>query len=188
MRSLVVLLLFSAGVLAPAAAAQSGALLAGSVRAQSGAPVDAARVSFQPGDVTVETDAHGRFRLEVPAGVPGRVSFAAVGYSPEELALPPVEAGSTRTLAVTLAPLYTLDALTVVAQRDRPLINTEDATTGGAVERAELEALPTDQREPLSLLFNIPGVAQSTGFFGDAPPLSLNGSNSLYTQYTLDGL
>jgi hypothetical protein len=188
MRLLLVLLLFTAGVLAQDAAAQDAALLTGSVRAQSGAPVGAARVRFQPGDAAAETDAHGRFRLEVPAGVPGRVSFAAVGFSPEELAVPPVAAGSTRTLAVTLAPLYTLDALTVVVQRDRPLINTEDAATGGAVERAELEALPTDQRDPLSLLFNIPGVAQSTGFFGDAPPLSLNGSNSLYTQYTLDGL
>jgi hypothetical protein len=34
----------------------------------------------------------------------------------------------------------------------------------------------------------VPGVAQSTGFFGDAPTLSFNGGNSLYTQYTLDGL
>jgi hypothetical protein len=31
-------------------------------------------------------------------------------------------------------------------------------------------------------------VAQSTGFFGDAPPLSIAGGNSLYSQYFVDGL
>ncbi len=169
-------------------AAQDSAVLTGSVRAQSGAPIAGARVTFDPGAATAETDGEGRFRITLPASTAGRATFAAVGFSPEELPVPPLAAGGSRQLAVTLVPLYVLDALTVVAQPERPLLNTEDAATGGAVERAELEALPTDQRDPLSLLFNIPGVAQSTGFFGDAPPLSINGSNSLYTQYTLDGL
>src|SRR5918995_1155235 len=97
-------------------------------------------------------------------------------------------AGGRREVAVTLAPLFILDALTVVASRDRPLLNTVDATTGGAVEGAEIQALPTDARDPLALLFNVPGVAQASGYFGDAPPLSFNAINSLYTDYTLDGL
>jgi hypothetical protein len=164
------------------------AVLAGAVRAQGGAPISAARVTFAPGGVAGETDPQGRFRLVVPAATVGTAFVAAVGYSPEEVAVPPIPAGGNTELAITLAPLHVLNALTVVAQPDRPLLNTQDAATGGAVERAELEALPTDQRDPLTLLFNIPGVAQSTGFFGDAPPLSINGSNSLYTQYTLDGL
>jgi hypothetical protein len=169
-------------------AAQDTASLDGSVRSQGGAPVAAARVVFEPGGSGVETDARGRFRLAVPAGTAGEVRFAAVGYSPETVPVAPLAAGSSRQLAVTLVPLYTLDALTVVAQPERPLLNTANAATGGAVERTELEALPTDQRDPVTLLFNIPGVSQSTGFFGDAPVLSINGANSLYTQYTLDGL
>ncbi|MGH7518046.1 MAG: TonB-dependent receptor [Gemmatimonadales bacterium] len=176
-------------VLCPAMlAAQDTATLAGSVRAQSGAPVPGARITFDPGALVAETDAQGRFRLRVPAAAVGIVTFAAVGFSPEALPVATLPAGAVREFAITLAPLYTLDALTVIAQPERPLLNTEDAATGGAVERAELEALPTDQRDPLSLLFNVPGVAQATGFFGDAPALSINGSNSLYTQYTLDGL
>ncbi|HEU5171599.1 MAG TPA: TonB-dependent receptor, partial [Gemmatimonadales bacterium] len=168
--------------------AQDTATVAGAVRAQGGAPVVGARVSFLPGGASTETDPQGRYRLAVPAGTAGTLGFAAVGFSPEALPVAPLPVGSVREVAVTLAALYVLDALTVVAQAERPLLNTEDAVTGGAVEQAELEALPTDQRDPLSLLFNIPGVAQSTGFFGDAPPLSINGSNALYTQYTLDGL
>jgi hypothetical protein len=183
MRALLALLCLPATL-----AAQNSAVLTGSVRAQSGAPVASARVSYDPGGMAAETDGEGRFRLNVPAAVAGTATVAAVGFSPEQLDVPPVAAGGVREVAVTLVPLYVLDALTVVAQPDRPLLNTENAATGGAVERAELEALPTDQRDPLTLLFNIPGVAQSTGFFGDAPPLSINGANSLYTQYTLDGL
>ena len=182
------LLAFAVCVVPAALAAQDFASLTGSVRAQNGAPLAGARVSFKPGGWSAETDAQGRFRLAIPAATPGAATFAAVGFSPESLAVAPIASGSARRVGVTLVPLYTLDALTVVAQPERPLLDTEDATTGGAVERAELEGLPTDQRDPLTLLFNIPGITQSTGFFGDAPLLSINGSNSLYTQYTLDGL
>ena len=48
--------------------------------------------------------------------------------------------------------------------------------------------MPTDARDPVALAYNIPGVAQATGFFGDAPRLSINGANSLYTLSSLDGL
>ena len=52
----------------------------------------------------------------------------------------------------------------------------------------ELERLPTDARDPIALAYNIPGVAQATGFFGDAPRLSINGANLLHTLSSLDGL
>lgn len=170
------------------AGAQAGATLTGTLRAQDGTPVAGGRVRFVPGGGEAETDAGGHFRLAVASSTAGSLVFAAVGFTGDSVAVPALAPGARREVALTLVPLHLLDAVTVVAARARPLLNTEDATTGGAVEAAELEALPTDAREPLSLLFNVPGVAQSTGFFGDAPPLSINGSNSLYTQYTLDGL
>jgi hypothetical protein len=170
------------------AAAQASANLVGMVRAQAGAPVSGAELSFSEGSGSTATDEQGRFRLSIPAEQSGRLAIRAVGFSPAELPVPALAAGARREVAVTLAPLFILDALTVVASRDRPLLNTEDATTGGAVEAAEIQALPTDARDPLPLLFNVPGVAQASGFFGDAPPLSFNAINSLYTNYTLDGL
>ena len=81
-----------------------------------------------------------------------------------------------------------LSVVSVVADQPRRLLNTSSATVGGTVERKELNALPTDARDPISLAFSLPNVAQATGFFGDAPRLSINGSNSLYTSYTVDGL
>jgi len=81
-----------------------------------------------------------------------------------------------------------LSVVSVVADRPRRLLNTSTATVGGTVERKELNALPTDARDPISLAFTLPNVAQATGFFGDAPRLTINGSNALYTSYTIDGL
>ncbi|MGH7510795.1 MAG: TonB-dependent receptor [Gemmatimonadales bacterium] len=167
-------------------AAQDSALVTGTVRAQAGDPVALAELVF--GAASAMTDDRGRFRLTIPAQTPGKLAVRAVGFSPDEVPVPAVPADARREVAITLAPLFILDALTVVASRDRPLLNTEYATTGGAVEAAEIQALPTDAREPLALLFNVPGVAQASGFFGDAPLLSFNTINSLYTDYTLDGL
>ncbi len=170
------------------ATAQQMAEIRGTVRAQGGRPVPDARVRTSDSTTQAVTDAAGRFVLAV---VPARVStltISAVGFRPAVLSVAPMAPTERRSLAVTLARLYLLDALTVVGNPDRPLLNTENAATGGAIERAELAALPTDARDPIALLFNIPGVTQSTGFFGDAPLLSFNAQNSLYTAYLLDGL
>lgn len=183
----VLLLLGSLSPLTVRTADAQSAVVAGIVRAQAGAPIAGARVRFETG-ATIETDDRGRFWLEIPAGQAGWLELAAVGYTAERIALGPVGVGQVREIAATLRPLLLLEPIAVIASRERPLLDTRDAATGGAVEAREIAALPTDARDPLSLLFNIPGVAQATSYFGDAPTLSFNGGNSLYTQYVVDGL
>ena len=180
--------LLAALISPPAAVGQAAPQVTGTIRSQGGAPIPAARITFAPGGMATETDWRGRFRLEVPAGTVGVLELAAVGFTPERLDLPAMTGGQQKEVAATLRPLFLLDALTVVARRERPLLDTRDATTGGAVEAREIAALPTDARDPIALLYNIPGVAQATSYFGDAPTLSFNGANSLSTQYTVDGL
>ena len=164
------------------------ATLRGTIRAQSGRPLVAAMVREVEGAAAARTDSAGRFLLSITANRRTRLVAQQVGFAAETLDVAAVLAGATRQLAITLAPLAQLAVQQVVAQRDRPLLNTSDATTGGAVERAELRALPTDARDPIPLAYNIPGVAQARAFFGDAPKLSINATNALYTSYTLDGL
>jgi hypothetical protein len=170
------------------AAAQGGspATLTGSVRSQAGLPISGATIGF--GALSATSNGEGRFRLEVPAASAGILVVRAVGFAPDSLRLAALDQGRTRSVALTLVPLAVLDPLTVVAVQERPLINTQDAATGGALEQQEIEQLPTDARNPLNLLFTLPGVSQATGFFGDAPVLSFNGQNGLYTQYLIDGL
>jgi len=164
----------------------------GTVRAASGEAVAEVRVTFEApvgggGARSALTDSDGQYVLAVPAGASGRLTFNHPRFRPEERVLEPLSPPG-REVSVVLTPLFAVDALSVTASRERPLLDTRDATTGGTVERAELAALPTDARNPLALAFTVPGVAQATGFFGDAPPLSVHGANALYTQYALDGL
>ncbi len=179
--------------IAPAASAQGtsaqgASTLIGTVRSQAGRPLFAATLRVTAGSNAAVSDSAGRFSLAVPADARLRIVAQLVGYAAETLDVAPTAAGAVRTLAITLAPLAQLAVQQIVAQRDRPLLNTSDGATGGAVERAELRSLPTDARDPVALGFTIPGVAQARAFFGDAPKLSINGTNALYTQYTLDGL
>jgi hypothetical protein len=166
--------------------------LEGTVRTQAGVRLEGATLRFQPARggaaQTTVTDAQGSFRLTLPAGEDGALEIAAPGMVTETRIISPLAAGDVRALALTLVPLYQLDAITVVRGRDRPLLNTEDAAQGGALEGAEIQALPTDARNPLTLAFTVPGVSQATAFFGDAPPLTISGDNALYTAYTIDGL
>ena len=168
--------------------AQGMASVRGTVRSQGGRPVSGARLVTADSAHRTTTDSLGRFTFAVPSSSALTLAISAVGYRPSTIAVSRLVAGETRALSVTLAPLYVLDPLTVVANPERPLLNTENASTGGALERAELSALPTDARDPIALLFHVAGVTQATGFFGDAPVLSFNGQNSLYTSYLLDGL
>ncbi len=170
-----------------AARGQTTASLRGTVRAEQGQPLAGVTIQFDGGP-PVETDRDGHFLLRVPAETAGRMLLRRPGYAPLALAVRSGPAGSTTPVAVTMQARVVLDALSVVARRERPMLNTEDAVTGGAIEWAELRALPTDARDPLTLAYSIPGVAQSTGFFGDAPPLSINGANSITTPYLVDGL
>ncbi len=186
------LALLGLAVAAAPAQAQDDALVTGTVLSESGAPIEGASVVFEltltqrlP---AVQTDGAGRFRLVVPASTSGLLRFSAAGHVAASRPLDALAAGTREAVAVTLQRLFTLDALSVVAPRSRPLLNTENAETGGAVEALEIRSLPTEARDPLRLALTIPGVSQSTGFFGDAPPLTIHGDNGLYTRYTLDGL
>jgi hypothetical protein len=78
----------------------------------------------------------------VPAGVAGELVVRRAGSSEAVVAVGALAAGARRDVGVTLAPLARLDVVTVVAEPDRPLINTQDATTGGVITRRELQALP----------------------------------------------
>ncbi len=178
-------------VLPAALASQSVPNVSGTVRAQRGSPVADATVAdatvADSGGVSVRTDSQGRFGIAVGAGG-ALLRITAPGFVPATLRVEPLAEGTRRELAVVLVPLPSLEVRRIVAAQARPLLDTETATTGGSIERAEIEALPTDARDPIALLYNIPGVTPATGFFGDAPRLSFNGGNALYSQYLLDGL
>lgn len=89
------------------------------------------------------------------------------------------------TLALSAAPL---EEVRVVGQRTVATINTLNAEVSASLDREALETLPIEGRDVVQALVRLPNVVPSTGFFPEAPAVSINGANGLYVNYTLDGL
>ncbi|MFC4262886.1 TonB-dependent receptor domain-containing protein [Ferruginibacter yonginensis] len=67
-------------------------------------------------------------------------------------------------------------------------INTVNAEVSAQLKRKELELLPVEGRDITRSLYRLPNVTQATGFYPEAPNVSINGANSLFTSYLIDGM
>jgi len=164
-------------------------LLIGAVASISGTVRPAgASIRFLPAGVSTVSDSVGAFHLDVPALTPGRLIVEAPNYVPDTVAIPPLEAGSTRRVRIALRLLPTLPSIAVRANANRPLLDVTDAAVIGAVDRTDLGNISTDARDPADVALAIPGVTRGVGFFDFAPKIDVDGANSLYTPYRVDGL
>ncbi|HVA58552.1 MAG TPA: TonB-dependent receptor [Gemmatimonadaceae bacterium] len=188
-RSFVLLLLAAVPAFPAPAHAQraDSSIVAGAVHTPRGAPVPSARVRIDSAHA-VRADSAGAFSLRVPSGEPFALHVERAGFAEFTIAIPALQPGDVHRVDVVLTRMTQLGVFAVRASVEPPLVNHTDAATGGTLTARDLEALPSDGRDPLKLAFYVPGVTQATGFFDTAPVLSINGSNSLYTQYFIDGL
>lgn len=76
----------------------------------------------------------------------------------------------------------------VIIRPSTSLINTMNAEVASSLSQEELIALPVEGRDITRSLFRLPNVTQATGFFPEAPNVSINGANSLFTNYLIDGM
>ena len=67
-------------------------------------------------------------------------------------------------------------------------INVRNAEVSSELKQAEIESFPLEGRDITRLLYRLPNVVQATGFFPEAPNVSINGANSLFTNYLIDGM
>lgn len=67
-------------------------------------------------------------------------------------------------------------------------INTRNAEVSSELSQAEVESLPLEGRDISRILYRLPNVVQATGFYPEAPNVSINGSNGLFTNYMIDGM
>lgn len=89
-----------------------------------------------------------------------------------------------RVISVTV-PLATVE---VIAKREAVAVNRMDAEVSAGLSARELASLPIEARDLSRALLRLPNVAPSTGFFPEAPQVSINGANGLFAQYLIDGL
>jgi len=76
----------------------------------------------------------------------------------------------------------------VVTDHSTSQINTVNAEVSSEMNLKQLQELPVEGRDITRALYRLPNVTQATGFFPEAPNVSINGANSLYTNYLIDGM
>lgn len=191
-------LLFSASLMAalttavPAWAQQAGIQIA-LVDAEGGAPVANAEIRIDNADIgfarVLRSDAQGFVRIEglTTAGTYQITPLPGGRYNSDGEASVTIRANFTSSVTLRLLPASGA-AITVAGIRSITRLNTVNAEVSASLGREELAALPIEGRDVIGSLVRLPNVVASTGFFPEAPSISINGSNGLDTNYLLDGL
>lgn len=76
----------------------------------------------------------------------------------------------------------------VIARNSTSKINRRDAEVSFELKAAEIQEIPVEGRDITRVLYRLPNVSQATGFFAEAPNVSINGANPLFTSYLIDGM
>ena len=184
-------MVLAAAIPVPAMAQQAGLQIT-VVRATDGTPVAQAQVTVVNPDVgvsrTLTTDANGQARLDgLTTGGRYRISVAA-GDGYEAQAADGVVLRSDFVRGITLSVGATSSEVVVTGRRAVTGINTVNAEISSSLPAETLKALPIEGRDVVTALVRLPNVVASTGFFPEAPVVSINGANGLFTNYLIDGL
>jgi hypothetical protein len=138
---------------------------------------------------TKTSDARGKVSFY---GVPLAGAFTVeVAETPEFYSAQKTDiALRSNTNASVALPLFrkkdvALNELVVVGSTK---INARNAEVSSELRQKELEKLPVEGRDITRALYRLPNVVQATGFYPEAPNVSINGSNSLFTNYLIDGM
>ncbi len=192
MRPIAMALLFlTTGLLAHStAAAQATAGIGGVVVLENGSPVAGAEVRLVNAATGLHrsraTGADGRFTFSsLPTSGQFEVSAVASGYLKVARQGIVLRSGEEFGVRLVLAPTQ-LPAIEVNADR-ASAINRTNGEVSGRLNEMEVRNIPTEARDLTQQLWYLPGVTPATGFFTEAPNISINGANSLYTNYELDG-
>jgi outer membrane receptor protein involved in Fe transport len=142
--------------------------------------------------LSAETDAQGRVRFPGLATA-GTYTVSAGGGETglTETAVGGIRLRTNETRGVLLVvPTEMRVELGEVAVAGRGYAEVEatSAEVAATLRPAEVRALPVEGRDLAQTLYRLPGVVQSTGFYPEAPNVSINGASGLLTSYLVDGL
>jgi len=177
---------------APEAEAQQAGLAINVVAGADGGPVSGAQVVVENSSIglrhELRTGPLGDARL---AGLPssGQYVVMLVGNGETSVRSAPLELRNNYVRTVTLiADPARLETVVVEGERSIASLNTINAEVSATLDQRELAKLPIEGRDLLRALVRLPNVVPSTGFFPEAPPISINGANGLTVSYLIDGL
>jgi hypothetical protein len=150
-----------AGILVPAAHAQFGASLSGTVQDPSDAVIKGATVKLTNNatqvTATVTTNDTGFYSFsELPPG-DYSVVVTASGFKTNNTTDVELAAETPRSLNVKMETGGAVQSVTVNADLT-PVLQTSDASIGSTIDSAEIERLPTNGADPYELLRTAPGI------------------------------
>ena len=101
-----------------------------------------------------------------------------------------LRSNATRSVTLLLTPIaeVQLDEVVVEGRRGVAEVNRVNAEVSSSLSGQTLEDLPVEGRNVTQSLYRLPNVTPATGFFPEAPNVSINGANGLYTNYLIDGM
>lgn len=100
-----------------------------------------------------------------------------------------IRSNQNPTVQLGLFEKRAVDLETVVIQSAATTkINRTDAEVSFELKQKEIEQIPIEGRDITRVLFRLPNVSQATGFYPEAPNVAINGANSLFTSYMIDGM
>lgn len=76
----------------------------------------------------------------------------------------------------------------VFIQSSSGKINRQNAEISFELKSREIQEIPVEGRDLTRVLYRLPNVNQATGFYPEAPNVSINGANGLYASYLIDGM
>jgi outer membrane receptor for ferrienterochelin and colicin len=98
-----------------------------------------------------------------------------------------LRSGETRVIDIVLRTTEVEVAEVEVAANRASQLNRSNGEVSAFVTEQQIQTIPTDSRKITNQLYFLPGVSPATGYFPEAPNVSINGQNSLYTNYLIDG-
>ncbi len=174
----------------PRAHAQASAGIAGTIRDAAGTPVPSALIVLTSDSTGVrrEVRATERGAYEIPGLLPAstfQLEASAAGFAPSRQQVSALTTGERRLVDLRLAVAGVTERVDVLG--DASASRAISPELGGDVEREQLDRIPVNGRDLVSVAYLVPGAAPARGFYNLAPRLSINGSSSLATNYTIDG-
>lgn len=133
------------------------------------------------------TDANGQAVFDaLPTNGAYQASVEASGDFDGQSAQP-VELRSNFDQSVTFTVTPKSTEVVVRGKRAVTGINTVNAEISASLSFRTLQSMSIEGRDVVRALVHLPNVVPSTGFFPEAPVISVNGANGLYVNYLVDG-
>jgi len=111
------------------------------------------------------------------------------GYRPSAVENITLRSGFDRSVNMVLTPVKTVAGeQVVVTATGEAELNTINAEVSSTIGGRQIQEMPVEGRDITRALYRLPNVTQATGFFTEAPNVSINGVNGLYVNYLIDGL